>query len=78
MRRRAGGGGGHECGRQNGKSVCTVARMEKCLHGNPIAKILIFRESVIRFAQERVSKTADLLDFPLRLPGKCEGKSSKS
>ena len=45
---------------------------------NPIAKILIFRESVIRYAQERVSKTTGLLDFPLRLLGKYEGKSSKS
>ena len=45
---------------------------------NPIAKILILRDSVVWYVQSRLSKTADLLDLPLHLLHKRKGISSKS
>ena len=45
---------------------------------NPIAKILILRDSATWYVQSRLSKTADLHEIPLRLWSKCKGKSSKS
>ena len=44
---------------------------------NPIAKILILRDSATWYVQSRLSKTADLLEIPLHLWSKCKGKSSK-
>ena len=41
---------------------------------NPIGKFLILHDFVTRYVQERVSKTADLLDFPLYFHCKREGK----